>query len=93
MGWESDAATAYENELRAAERHMDEPDAPEGGTCGQCSHCVTCCFDEVADGGIRDEMTARYGICIECPERPFVVPLAEWHAWSECWMGERDGAY
>lgn len=86
MGWREDEATAYDNELRRAERHFNGTEPRCGGRCRECEHCVRDAFDEVDDQDVRDELTARYGICIKSEEHPFLVPLDQWHDWEECWM-------
>lgn len=74
-----------QNDLAAAERHMNEGEEhPCGGECRFCSHCVMCCFDEAAPS-IKDTLNAEYGICREAPDEPFIVPLDQWHDWEDCW--------
>lgn len=69
-------------------RRYGEPDGhPEGGTCRACDHCAQGCFDEAGCAALRDELTAEYGICHEDEERPYLVPLDQWHPWDECWTG------
>lgn len=43
MGWEADAATAYDNQLRAAERHMSRGEDRPPMVCATCAHfhCFT----------------------------------------------------
>lgn len=62
-----------------ADRH------PEGGTCRRCRYCSQGCFDEADASALRDELTARYGICHEDGDSPALVPLDRWHPWDECW--------
>ena len=50
MGWEQDAHVAYENELRAAERHMEGMEPPElPEMCHTCRHFVPLGVDDNAE--------------------------------------------
>ena len=87
MQSEAEAVRAAESCVLAdAERHMAAQEFPKGGTCRDCADCVRDCFDEAEDRFMRDELNARYGICIESEEHPFLVPLDQWHGWYECWV-------
>lgn len=73
--------------IDALRRYGTPDEHPDGGACRDCSHCVTCCFDEAQGDRLRDELTARYGVCNECPDEPVLVPLDQWHDWDDCWTG------
>lgn len=60
---------------------------PDGGTCGECSHCYKDCFDECGSRSVRDELAARYGICLYDECQPVLVPLGRWVSWEDCWSG------
>lgn len=76
-------AIAYDNELRAAERHM-EGSRPDGGSCANCAN-----FREVecSDGvpNILRQQLSYCGLCVMERNYPIVVDRSETHSWDECW--------
>ena len=67
MGWEQDAHVAYENELRAAERHMNGMEAPElPELCETCRHFVQLGADDQAElyRCIPDDVQNRHQLAI-----------------------------
>ena len=82
MGWEQDAAVAYENELRRAERHFNGRER-EGGRCWECDH-----FHEVqASDALSLGMARQLDFCGACvvDGSVTIVDRSEWHSWDECW--------
>lgn len=50
MSWETDASTAYANELAAAERHFNGIEAPElPEMCHTCRHFIQLGVDDTAE--------------------------------------------
>lgn len=83
----TDESVAYDNVLRAAERHMSELEA--GGsaarTCGTCRHCHKAfVFDELP-GALRKGLDGAYGICTSEPQAPFVADLSAEADEYDCW--------
>lgn len=88
MGWEQDAHVAYENELRAAERHMDGQEPRDGGKCWECGHFhETQASDELSPGLAR-----QLDFCGACVVDGCVtiVDRSEWHSADECWEEDAD---
>lgn len=87
MSWETDASTAYANELAAAERHFNGEPPRDGGKCWECDS-----FHEVQASDELPQGLARYldfcGACVAdgCVT---IVDRSEWHSADECWEGER----
>lgn len=82
MGWESDAATAYDNELRAAERHM-EGRPRSGGKCWECDH-----FHEIqASDELSPGLARQLDFCGACVADGTltIVDRSEEHSADECW--------
>ena len=87
MGWESDAHVAYENELRAAERHM-EGCPRDGGKCWECDS-----FHEVqASDALSLGLARQLDFCGACVRDGCVtiVDRSEWHSADECWEEDAD---
>lgn len=83
----TDESVAYDNVLRAAERHMSESE--DGGsvarTCGTCRHCHKAfVFDELP-GALRRALDGAYGICTSEPQDPFVADLTTEADGLGCW--------
>ena len=88
MGWEQDAAVAYENELRAAERHMAEVEPRDGGKCWECDH-----FHEVqASDSLNPGFARQLSFCGACvsDDSVTIVDRSEWHSLDECWEEDAD---
>lgn len=80
--FEQDVTTAYDNELKRAERAMDPPHE-DGGPCRLCDN-----FRELfgAPSGALPFLEG-YGACIEFTgDGVEVVDGEDWHAWDECWF-------
>ena len=88
MGWEQDAHVAYENELRAAERHMAEGEPRDGGKCWECAS-----FHEVQASDCLPSVVARIlafcGACVS-DDSVTIVDRSEWHSADECWEEDAD---
>ena len=88
MGWEQDAHVAYENELRAAERHMAEGEPRDGGKCWECAS-----FHElIASDSITPGFARQLSFCGACVRDDCVtiVDRSEWHSADECWEEDAD---
>lgn len=83
MGWEQDAHVAYENELRAAERHMEDDEPREGGKCWECDHFHEIQASDELPPGLARQLTFC-GACVAdgCVT---IVDRSEWHSADECW--------
>ena len=82
MSWETDASTAYANELAAAERHMGGCPR-DGGKCWECDS-----FHEVqASDELTRGLKAALSFCGACVVDGCVtiVDRSEWHSADECW--------
>lgn len=82
MGWEQDAHVAYDNQLRAAERHM-EGCPRSGGKCWECDN-----FHEIqASDGLSPGLARQLDFCGACVRDDCVtiVDRSEWHSADECW--------
>ena len=82
MGWEADAATAYDNQLRAAERHM-EGRPRGGGKCWECDHFHEVQASDELPAGLRRQLDFC-GACVVdgCVT---IVDRSEEHSADECW--------
>ena len=88
MGWEQDAAVAYESELMAAERHMAEGEPRDGGKCWECDN-----FHEVqASDELSPGLARQLDFCGACDADGCVtiVDRSEWHSADECWEEDAD---
>lgn len=76
MGWQTDAAIAYDNQLKAAERHMDATETPDmSDLCKTCAHfrrldrfdadeIRRCLPMDVEDrDGVAKRVTRHLGVC------------------------------
>ena len=86
MGWESDAHVAYENELRAAERHMEGRPVER-----KCVNCASFC--EIADTlGLSAGLDRALSFCGVC-ERDgalYVVDRSNTDDIEECFTPRRN---
>ena len=87
MGWESDAATAYDNQLRAAERHM-EGRPRDGGKCWECDSFHEVQASDELPAGLR-RLLDFCGACV-VDDSVTVVDRSEWHSADECWEEDAD---
>lgn len=87
MGWEQDAHVAYDNELRAAERHM-EGRPRDGGKCWECAS-----FHKLlASDSLNPGFARQLDFCGACVREDCVtiVDRSEWHSADECWEEDAD---
>ena len=83
MGWREDEATAYDNELRRAERHFNGTEPRCGGRCWECDR-----FHEVqASDELSPGLARQLDFCGACivDGRVIIVDRSEEHSADECW--------
>lgn len=88
MGWEQDAHVAYENELRRAERHMEEGCPRDGGKYWECDS-----FHKLlASDSLNPGFACQLSFCGACVADGCVtiVDRSEWHSADECWEEDAD---
>lgn len=91
MGWQLDECVAYDNQLKAAERHMSEsePEVDERGLypCWSCDNA----HELIASEEVAEATRAGLAYCILCTVDSTdyeVHDRAELHTPLECWEGE-----